>query len=221
MQQLILVYVAASCGLIGYAEAAHFERSHHTRCWGLPAWAWSAMCFGVGPLGAAMMIVAQHQVRTVGSSIRLSPAVPASKPDAHERDVAAPANVVASSSSIGPQSLQRHRVLQPQQVDGTALRSHARPRPSASHGEKVYLFGDPQSLQPATPSPSSPRTGCEVPTRGIRTGNETDLLPRRPPRPEMWRRFIDVRTVLRGRENETRAAVETAAAKFIDEFAGR
>jgi hypothetical protein len=181
MQQLVLAYVAAFAGIVGYVEAANFERFHHSRCWGMPASAWGVVCSILGPVGAAMLVVAHRRARReIFAATRRSTVVRVPAPDARRR-------VVASQSGAQPQT--------------RPTQSHVRPRTDPMQVQRVFVYGDRPSPQPSARSASAASPCCAPP------GGGTDLLPRREPCPALpWRR-IDPRTLLHPRD-EIRARVE-------------
>ena len=76
MQQIILAYVAAIVGFVGYNEAANFERRHAQRPGGVPPWAWGALCLVFGPLAAAVLLVAERKTSVPVTRSILSPSAP-------------------------------------------------------------------------------------------------------------------------------------------------
>jgi hypothetical protein len=162
MHQLVVAYVAAFCGLVGYTQAATLERSNPARrAWHLSPLAWGVVCLLGGPIGALLLVIAHHrQRRRWITSIRV-----ASPPEQRSQPAAPPRSPV-----IVPVP-QRHPVPRAQSRWVPRAQFQARPQPHPSDPNRMYLFGVPQ-----TPTRW---TAAQPPASPVDAGGGVNLLPRR------------------------------------------
>jgi len=160
MHQLVVAYVAAFCGLVGYTQAATLERLDPARrAWHLSPLAWGVVCLLGGPIGALLLVIAHHQQRRRRiASIRVAVPPPErwSQPAGPERQQPVP---------------QRHPVPRAQSRWVPRAQTETRPQPHPSDPHKIYLFGVP-------PTPTR-WTAAQLPASAFDGGGGVNLLPHR------------------------------------------
>src|SRR5262249_187044 len=171
MHQLVVAYVAAFCGLVGYTQAATLERLNPARrAWRLSPLAWGVVCLLGGPMGALLLVIAHHQPRRRRiASIRVASPPPEqrSQPAAPEQQQRVRTQVPRPPVNVPVP--QRHPI--PRAQSRWVPRSQTRPQPHPSDPNKMYLFGVPQ-----TPTRW---TAAQQPASVVDGGGGVNLLPHR------------------------------------------
>ena len=173
MHQLVVAYVAAFCGLVGYTQAATLERLNPARrAWHLSPLAWGVVCLLGGPVGALLLVIAHHQQRRRRiASIRVASPPPErrSPPAGPERQQRV--RIQVPRTPLAVPLAQRHPVPRTQSRWVPRAQTQTRPQPHPSDPNKMYLFGVP-------PTPTR-WTAAQQPTSAFDGGGGVNLLPHR------------------------------------------
>jgi len=172
VQLLVFAYVAPLVGLLGYHEAATFEREHRRRVWRLSPSVWGIACLVSGPVAVCFLLIG---VKTTRRHVRVSlRSTGPSRTYAPPRHELAPPLVMPKPPP---------RPLVPRSLPATSprLQQHwtAQPQAHPADAQKVYLFGPPVPL-PAAGSASG--WGAPDPAPVVANVGGTDLLPHGPQR---------------------------------------